>query len=84
MLGDDSLPLEFGRAAFGFYLDHKGLSKAPNLRDFLELFERAVIVETLTRVQGSQAEAARFLGLKNTTLNMKIKRHHVHFSWKPI
>jgi transcriptional regulator with GAF, ATPase, and Fis domain len=84
ILGDVSLPAEFGRAAFGFFEKHKAISRRIGLHEFMALFEEAVIFETLARSQGGQKEAARILGLKNTTLNMKIKRHNVRFSRMPL
>ena len=48
-----------------------------NLRDEVRRFEMSLIQRALTRTHGSQVEAARFLGLKATTLNAKIKRYRL-------
>ncbi len=84
VLEDASLPVEFGRAAYGFFSKHRNGHPDLGLRDFMDLFERAVIFEALTRAGGGQTQAAKYLGLKKTTLNMKIKRHNVRFSRKPL
>jgi DNA-binding NtrC family response regulator len=49
-----------------------------NLREEVRRFEINLIKRALTRTHGSQVEAARFLGLKATTLNAKMKRYRLH------
>ena len=49
-----------------------------NLRDEVRNFEINLIKRALSRTHGSQVEAARFLGLKATTLNAKMKRYRLH------
>ena len=49
-----------------------------NLHEEVRCFEINLIQRALTRTHGSQVEAARFLGLKPTTLNAKIKRYRLH------
>ena len=49
-----------------------------NLREEVQRFEIKLIQRALTRTAGSQVQAARFLGLKATTLNAKMKRYRLH------
>ncbi len=84
ILEDASLPADFGRAAFAFIAGHQNGRQHLGLREFLDLFERAVIFEALARSEGSQKEAARSLGLKKTTLNMKLRKHNVKFGRRPL
>lgn len=49
-----------------------------NLRQEVQRFEINLIQRALTRTHGSQVQAARFLGLKATTLNAKMKRYRLH------
>jgi DNA-binding NtrC family response regulator len=49
-----------------------------NLREEVQRFEINLIRRALTRTHGKQVEAARFLGLKATTLNAKMKRYRLH------
>ena len=49
----------------------------PNLSDRVEQFERNIINSALRRTQGCQVRAAQLLGVKNTTLNMKLKRYGI-------
>jgi len=39
--------------------------------------ERHIIVRTLNKVDGNRRMAAKILGIKNTTLHEKIKRHDI-------
>ncbi|HZS46650.1 MAG TPA: helix-turn-helix domain-containing protein [Blastocatellia bacterium] len=52
----------------------------PALSDRVEQFERNLITSALRRTQGCQVRAASLLGVKNTTLNMKLKRYGIEAS----
>jgi len=47
------------------------------LSDEVKRFEAKLIREALAKTGGHQARAARLLGVKNTTLNAKIKRYQI-------
>ncbi len=49
------------------------------LDQFIKDLEKRLILSGLSRVQGNQKEAASILGIKYTTLNMKIKRYGIFF-----
>ena len=49
-----------------------------NLREEVQRFEINLIQRARTQTHGSQVQAARFLGLKATTLNAKMKRYRLH------
>jgi DNA-binding NtrC family response regulator len=55
-----------------------------SLNDFLIRFERAIVFNTLTEMNGCQRRAAEFLKLKNTTLNRKVKVQHIQFTKIPV
>ena len=48
-----------------------------NLQTEVHRFEAAMIRSALAKTGGRQRRAARLLGVKVTTLNTKIKRHHI-------
>jgi len=50
------------------------------LRDEVQQFEIELIRTALERTSGNQRRAARLLGVKNTTLNAKIKRYNISFA----
>lgn len=47
------------------------------LREAVQTFEMDLISAALVRTRGNQAQAARLLGIKHTTLNAKLKRYHI-------
>ena len=49
------------------------------LKEIVESFERAVLIKVLSRFNGNQRRAAKYLRVKNSTLNEKIKKHNIHF-----
>lgn len=53
------------------------------LKSLVNIFERAVLIESLSMHNGNQKRTADFLGLKLTTLNEKIKKHGIQFRKEP-
>jgi len=54
------------------------------LRESLNILEKAILIKVLSHVNGNQAHAAKFLGVKHTTLHEKVKRHNIKFFKGPI
>ncbi len=54
------------------------------LKEFIEDLEKRIILNTLSKVGGSQKKAAKALGMKYTTLNEKVKRYNIQFQKSPI
>lgn len=52
------------------------LQKFP-LKELMDKLERMIIMSALSKFEGSQRETAKFLGLKPTTLNEKMKKHNI-------
>ena len=50
-----------------------------NLYDEVQNFESSLIRSALIRAKGVQRKAAELLGVKVTTLNVKIKRYRITF-----
>lgn len=74
---DATLEQEFEEELYRFFLEYRLARKNSSLKDCLEGFERAVISRTLRELGGNQKAAARFLGLKYTTLNEKVKKQRI-------
>ena len=54
------------------------------LHDEVKRFESDLIRSALERSGGNPARAARLLGVKNTTLNAKIRRYKISFAGREI
>ena len=74
---DETLEQEFEEESYRFFLEYRVARKNANLKDYIESLERAVISRALRELDGNQKAAARFLGLKYTTLNEKVKKHRI-------
>lgn len=81
---EKSLGPDFDRAAWRFFREQNGNPPAISLNDFLVHFERAIVFNTLADMNGCQRRAARFLKLKNTTLNRKVRVQRIHFVKTPV
>lgn len=75
---------DFDRAAYQFFQKYNGHPPVMSLNDFLVSFERAVVFNALTEMNGCQRRAAKFLKLKDTTLNRKVKVQNIHFVKTPV
>ena len=47
------------------------------LKELMDKLERMIIISALSKFEGSQKKTAKFLRLKPTTLNEKIKKYNV-------
>jgi len=54
-----------------------------NFKEFIEEIERAILIKALAKFNGNQMKTAKFLGIKYTTLNEKVKRYKIYFRKKP-
>lgn len=53
-----------------------------SFKEFMNNLEREILVKTLSRFNGNQRRTSKYLGMKYTTLNQKVKKHNIHFSKK--
>ncbi|MBA7604151.1 hypothetical protein ES703_11270 [subsurface metagenome] len=54
------------------------------LRESLNILEKAILIKVLSSVNCNQKDAAKFLGIKYTTLHEKIKKYNIKFFKSPI
>lgn len=73
----------FREEALNFFVDYFCLKNDVDLKEFLENLERNILVKALSRFNGNQRRTARYLGLKHTTLNQKVKKYNIHFRKQP-
>ena len=54
------------------------------VKELIGNVEKSILIRTLSQFNGSQKSAAKFLGIKYTTLNEKLKRYNIRFDKKPV
>jgi len=79
-LGED----EFEEAVFSVFIAFSTLSNRALFKAFMEKVEKVVFLRTLKMFNGSQKDAAKFLGINRTTLNEKLKKHKIQFLKTPV
>ena len=67
-----------------FFIDYFYMQENIDLKDFMNSFERALLLKMLDKFNGNQKDTADFLGINHTTLNQKVKKHKIGFFKKPI
>ncbi|NIM90876.1 MAG: hypothetical protein GTO17_08005 [Candidatus Aminicenantes bacterium] len=53
------------------------------LKEFIMTLEKCIILRALSKFNGNQKEAAKFLGIKYTTLHEKVKKYRIDFRKNP-
>lgn len=74
----------FKKQVFKQFVDYFCIDQMIPLREIIRNVEKTIILRTLERFEGNQRDAARFLGIKYTTLNEKVKRYNIHFKKKTL
>jgi len=49
------------------------------LHKLMNILEKTILIKVLSSLNGNQKEAAKFLGIKYTTLNEKVKKYNIKF-----
>jgi len=76
---ENKTSLEMHRLIVEFYCREKTLP----LKEFIMNLEKRIILRALSKASWNQRIAARFLGIKYTTLNEKIKKYKINFKKNP-
>lgn len=72
------------RILLDVFIEYFFIQQRSSLLEFLNILEKAILIKVLSHVNGNQRDAAKYLGLKYTTLNEKIKKHNIKFFKRPI
>ena len=75
----EALDVLLGKKIFQLFMEYYSLKGDIRFKEFVDKIEHSVLLATLSMFGGNQKDTARFLGLKYTTLNEKIKKHHLSF-----
>jgi len=68
---------------FRLFVEYFSMSRTLPLKELIGTLEKSIIIRALSKFNGNQKDAAKFLGVKYTTLNEKIKKHHLCFRKAP-
>jgi len=74
---------EFVMKSFKLFIKYFSSAKRIPLKELMNIMERAILIRTLSQLNGNLKNAAKFLGLKYTTLHEKIKRYNIRFRKEP-
>jgi len=74
----------FRREVFELFIEYFCIRQRVPFKELIGSVEKNILMRTLTHFNGSQKSAAKFLGIKYTTLNEKIKRYNIQFDKKPV
>jgi DNA-binding NtrC family response regulator len=68
---------------FRLFIEYFCMSKTHTLKELMGNLERSIIIRVLAKFSGNQKDTARFLGMKYTTLNEKVKKYNICFRKEP-
>ena len=54
------------------------------LPELTNILEKTILIKILSSFNGNQKDAAKFLGIKYTTLHEKVKKHNIKFFKSPV
>ncbi len=87
MINEEMLKKEFDTIVYSiisYYLKQSKNNKENNLKRFINNIEKEMIYTILENTNGSQKMTAEFLGIRNTTLNEKLKKYGFNKSNKSL
>ena len=73
----------FRKEVFELFIEYFCVRQRVPLKDLICSVEKSLILRALSQCNGNQKSAAKFLGMKYTTLNEKLKRYNIQFHKRP-
>ena len=70
---------EFVMKSFKLFIKYFSSTQRVPLKELMNIVERAILIRTLSQLNGNLKNAAKSLGLKYTTLHEKIKKYNIRF-----
>ncbi len=65
--------------SFKLFINYFSSTQRVPLKELMNMVERAILIRTLSQLNGNLKDSAKSLGLKYTTLHEKIKKYNIHF-----
>ena len=78
-VGIDEIKKDARQILLDVFIEYLFMRGRRPLREILNNIEKAILIRVLSHVNGNQQKAAKFLGLKYTTLYEKIKKYNIKF-----
>ena len=78
---NEALDVLLDKKIFQLFMEYCALKGDVRLKEFFDKIELSILKASLSMFWGNQRNTAKFLGLKYSTLNEKIKKHR--FSLRP-
>ncbi len=75
---------QFVMKSFKLFIKYFSSTQRVPLKELMNMVERAILIRTLSQLNGNLKNAAKSLGLKYTTLHEKIKKYNIRFRKEPI
>ena len=75
---------EFVMKSFKLFIKYFSSTQRVPLKELMNMVEKAILIRTLSQLNGNLKNAAKSLGLKYTTLHEKIKKYNIRFRKEPI
>lgn len=70
---------EFVMKSFKLFIKYFSSTQRVPLKELMNMVEKAILIRTLSQLNGNLKNAAKSLGLKYTTLHEKIKKYNIRF-----
>ena len=70
---------EFVMKSFKLFIKYFSSTQRVPLKELMNMVEKAILIRTLSQLNGNLKNVAKFLGLKYTTLHEKIKKYNIRF-----
>lgn len=70
--------------SFKLFINYFSSTRRVPLKELMNMVESAILIRTLSQLNGNLKNAAKSLGLKYTTLHEKIKKYNIRFKKEPI
>ena len=73
----------FRKEVFELFIEYFCIRQRVPFKELIDSVEKNILIRILSQCKGCQKSAAKFLGIKYTTLNEKLKRYNIRFDKKP-
>ena len=74
----------FRKEVFDLFIEYFCIQQRVPFKELIGSVEKSILIRALGQCNGCQKRAAKFLGIKYTTLNEKLRRYNIRFDKKPI